>query len=114
MQVIGHAKFAICSHVTRVCKYIKDSKNVLVTVKPGTSEIFLECYCVARKKPIRREKPKPLAGTLQLVCDFVTSSRALIFSEIGHNTTNIPEIFQHVFTVFPVLTVKTVSASGMN
>ena len=29
---------------------IKDGKNVLVTVKLGTSEIFLECYCVARKK----------------------------------------------------------------
>ena len=43
---------------------IKDGKNVLVTVKPGTSEIFLECYCVARKKPIRREKPRPLVGTV--------------------------------------------------
>ena len=43
---------------------IKDGKNVLVTVKPGKSEIFLECYCVARKKPARREKTKPLAGTL--------------------------------------------------
>ena len=43
---------------------IKDSKNVLVTVKPGTSEIFLECYCVARKKPIRREKPRLLGGTV--------------------------------------------------
>ena len=43
---------------------IKDGKNVLVTVKPGRYEIFLECYCVARKNPIRREKPKPLARTL--------------------------------------------------
>ena len=43
---------------------IKDGKNVLVTVKPGTSEIFLECYGVARKRPTRREKTKRLAGTL--------------------------------------------------
>ena len=33
-----------------------------LTVKPGkpwTPEIFLECYCVTRKKPIGREKTKP-------------------------------------------------------
>ena len=35
-----------------------------VTVKLGKPEIFLECYCVARKKPIRREKTKLQAGTL--------------------------------------------------
>ena len=34
-----------------------------------------------------------------LVCGFVGSSRVLIFAVIGHNTINIPEIFQ-VFTVF--------------
>ena len=39
----------------------------LITVKPGkpwTSEIFLDCDCVARKKPIRGEKTKPQARTL--------------------------------------------------
>ena len=38
-----------------------------ITVKPGklwTREIFLECYCLAREKPIRREKTKPQARTL--------------------------------------------------
>ena len=54
---------------------------------------------MARKKPIRREKPnKPQARP---VCGFVASSRVLIFAVIGHNTINIPETFQ-VFTVFPV------------
>ena len=32
--------------------------------KPWTPEIFLECYCVARKKLIIREKTKPQARTL--------------------------------------------------
>ena len=39
----------------------------LITVKPAkpwTPEIFLESYCVAIKKPIRREKTKPQARTL--------------------------------------------------
>ena len=34
----------------------------------------------------------------KLVCGFVASLRVLIFALIGHNTINIPEIFQ-VFTV---------------
>ena len=55
--------------------------------KLSTPEIFLECYCVARKKPIRR--------------GFVASTHVLIFAVIGYNTINIPEIFQ-VFKVFPV------------
>ena len=38
----------------------------------------------------------------QLVCGFVASSHVLIFAVIGHNTVDIPEIFQ-VFTVFPVV-----------
>ena len=41
--------------------------SLLVSVKPGkpwTPESFLECYCVARKKPIRREKTKLQARTL--------------------------------------------------
>ena len=66
---------------------------IALTVKPGkpwTPEIFLECYCVARKKPIRREKAKPQA---RAVCGFVASSRVLIFAVIGRNTINIPETF---------------------
>ena len=34
------------------------------TRKTGTPEIFLECYCVAIKKPIRDEKTKPQARRL--------------------------------------------------
>ena len=47
--------------------------------------------------PIRYKKTKLQVRTL--VCGFVGSLRALIFAVIGHNTINIPEIFQ-VFTVF--------------
>ena len=32
--------------------------------KPWTPEILMECYCVARKKPIRREKTKPQTATV--------------------------------------------------
>ena len=68
------------------------------TVNTIIPEIFLECDCVARKKPIRREKAKPQARP---VCGFVASSRVVIFALIGHNTIHIPETFQ-VFTVLPV------------
>ena len=36
----------------------------LTNGKPWTPEIFLGCYCVARKKPISGEKTKPQARTL--------------------------------------------------
>ena len=80
--------------------------SVTVTVKPGkpgkpgTPEFLLECYCGARKKPIRHEKTKLQARTL-ISLWFVACSHVLIFAEIGRNTINIPEIFQ-VFKVFPV------------
>ena len=32
--------------------------------KPWTPEIFIECYCVANKKPIRREKTNPQTATV--------------------------------------------------
>ena len=32
--------------------------------KPSTQELFLECYCVARKKPIRYKMKKPQAVTV--------------------------------------------------
>ena len=37
----------------------------------------------------------------QLVCGFLASSLVFIFAVIGHDTINIPEIFQ-AFTVLPV------------
>ena len=66
-----------------------------ITVKPGklwTPEIFLECYCTAREKPVRHEKTKAQARTL--VCGFVASSRFLIFAVIGRNTINILRYFK--------------------
>ena len=53
----------------RVSKFIKQHYNVdaVLTVKlrkPWTPEILMECYCVARKKPIRREKTKPQTATV--------------------------------------------------
>ena len=53
----------------------------------------------AREKPIRCEKTKPQARTL--ISLWFCGQFVLIFVLIGHNTINIPEIFQ-VFTVFPV------------
>ena len=32
--------------------------------KPGTPQIFMECYCVVRNKPIRREITKPQTATV--------------------------------------------------
>ena len=76
-------------------------KITVKPLKPWTPEIFLECYCFASKNLIRREKTQRQARTLITVCGFVASSRVLIFAVIGHNTINIPKIFQ-VFTIFPV------------
>ena len=56
-----------------ILKYIKLNEiklidyKFLITVKPGKQwkpEIFLECYSVARKKPIRREKTESPARSL--------------------------------------------------
>ena len=46
-----------------------------------------------------REKTELQARTL-IILWFVASSHVMIFAVIGHNTINIPEIFQ-VFTVSP-------------
>ena len=62
--------------------------------KPWTPEIFMECYCVARNKPIRCEITKQ-----QAVCGFEVCLHILNFIVIGQYTINIPEIFQ-VFMVF--------------
>ena len=52
-------------------------------------EIFMECYCVARNKPIRCEITKP-----QAVCGFEVCLHILNFIVIGQYTINIPEIFR--------------------
>ena len=62
------------------------------TEKTLNSEIFLECYCVARKK--KQSRVRKLNGKQE-------RSRLPIFAVIGHNTINIPEIFQ-VLTIFSV------------
>ena len=43
---------------------INDRLYFSQTGKPWTPELFLECYCVARRKPIKCEKTKPQARTL--------------------------------------------------
>ena len=57
----------------------------------------MECYCVARKKPIRREKSKPQTATV-IVCGFEDSSRVLNFMVIGHYTIDL--IKSKVFSEF--------------
>ena len=100
----------VSSGNTNTTSSLQDEKRVLTTNahpwgvysqtgKPWTPEIFLECYCLAREKPIRCEKTKPQARTL--ISLWFCGQFVLIFAVIGHNTINIPEIFQ-VFTVFPV------------
>ena len=47
--------------------YINEKKSNILTVKltkPWTPEIFMECYCVARNKPIRRKITKPQTATV--------------------------------------------------
>ena len=58
----------------------------------------MECYCVARNKPIRREITKLQTATV-INLWFEVCLRILNFIVIGQYTINIPENFQ-VFTVF--------------
>ena len=48
--------------------------------QPWTPEIFLECYCVARRKPVRHKKGKAQAAAE--VCCFGACLHVLIFSVI--------------------------------
>ena len=45
----------------------------------------MECYCVASKKPIRREKTKPQTAIV-IVCGFQVSMHAPIFTLIFQYT----------------------------
>ena len=49
----------------------------------------------------RRVLARITARYIGILGEFVASSRVMIFAVIGHNTINIPKIFQ-VFTVFAV------------
>ena len=53
--------------------------------KPWTPEIFIESYCVARKKQITREKTKPQTATVFIVCVFYFCSPVLapVCSKVG-------------------------------
>ena len=56
------------------------------TGRTGTPEIFLACYCVAIKRPIRRDKTKPQARMLISLFFSVACSHVLIFAVIvWHN-----------------------------
>ena len=65
-----------------------------------TPEIFWKCYCLAREKPIRCEKTK-LHARMLISLWFQGQFTCPDLCCVGHNTINIPEIFQ-VFTVFLV------------
>ena len=58
----------------------------------------MECYYIAKRKPIRHEEPKLQTATV-VSCGFVVFLHVLNFIVIGLYTINIPEIFQP-FTVF--------------
>ena len=77
--------------------HIVNNSQTRKTVNTRNISGMLLC---CKKKPIRPEKTKPRVRILILVCGFVASLHVLIFAVNGHNTINIPDIFQ-VFTVFP-------------
>ena len=47
--------------------------------KPWTQEIFIECFCVAKRKPVRSEKPKPQTTIIVSLwfCGLLTSWTSL-------------------------------------
>jgi len=62
-----HFTFRVCLLiVVRLCMIwtVEWCEIIVKLGKPWTPEIFLECYCGARKKPIGAEKTKPQARTL--------------------------------------------------
>ena len=77
-----------------------ETEQSLITVKLTNHEHETE-WCVARKKPVRREKTKPQTATVITCsvwfCDLLHAP--VTFIVIGHYTIYIPEVFQ-VFTVF--------------
>ena len=60
------------------CLWFYKSTFTVKLTKPWTPEIFMECFCVAKRQPVRREKPKPqttlwfcgLLTCLELHCDW--------------------------------------------
>ena len=58
------------------------------TLKPGITEILMECYCVASKKPIRYEKTKPQTAMV-IVCGFEVSMHVLTFILICQYSFNL-------------------------
>ena len=64
-------------------------KTSCETHKTGTPEIFLECYCVARKEPIRRGKTN-LHTTV--VKRFGACSNVPMLTAIGYDTINAQKI----------------------
>ena len=74
----------------------------------------MECYCVARNKPIRREITKPQTAQQSLVSGFEVSSRVLNFIVIGQYTINIPKTFSgvHGFQSLTVTVFKIFQSVG--
>ena len=89
-----------CSDPPPVYQDLRTQHGWPVTVKlgkPWTPEILLECYYLAREKPMRCEKNKPQARTL-ISLWFCAQFTCLDLCCDSHNTINILKIFQ-VFTV---------------
>ena len=57
--------------------------------------------CRAPRRILARVLARITARYIGILGEFVASSRVMIFAVIGHNSINIPKIFQ-VFTVFAV------------
>ena len=61
-------KRSLTSQVTSNCE----------TWKPGRTEILMQCYCVASKKPVSHEKTEPKTA-MAIVCGFEVSVHVLTF-----------------------------------
>ena len=81
-------------HCELSSSYIQTGKTVNTR---NSSEMLLSW----KRKANQVWENSTASKNVNLVCGFVASSHNLIFAVIGHNTINIPKIFQ-VFTVFPV------------
>lgn len=64
----------------------KKKKNVCETLKPGRTEILMECCGVASKKLMRHEKKIKPQTVIVIVCGFEVSMHVLTFFLIRQYT----------------------------
>ena len=72
---------------------MKYLRNVIVLQEKSES-------CISGMRKLNRKQER------KLVCGFVACLRVLIFAVIGHNTINIPEIFQVWYHCKEIKSVK--------